>query len=86
MSFKIKVDTSGLDFDLANITVKLNCPECQALNTIALAQVRREEVITCVGCHKTIRLVDKNKSVAKAVSNFNDALDDLRRKLEHLGR
>jgi hypothetical protein len=48
--------------------------------------VQREETITCVGCKKNIRLVDKNESVDKAVSGVNDAVDDLKRALEELGR
>ena len=86
MSFKIKVNTSGLDFDVANMGVKVNCPECQAPNTVTLGQVQREETVTCAECNKSIKLVDKNKSVDRAVSDINDAVDDLKKALEDLGR
>jgi transposase-like protein len=86
MSIKIRVDASGLDFDLASRTIKLTCPECKAVNTSTLGQVQREERITCVGCQKTIRLVDKDKSTAKAISDINRGFDELRRALEDLGR
>ena len=86
MSIKIKVNTSGLDFDVANMGVKVNCPECQAPNTVTLGQVQREETVTCAECNKSIKLVDKNKSVDKAVSDINDAVDDLKKALEDLGR
>ena len=86
MSFKIRVNTSGLDFDVANMGVKVNCPECQAPNTVTLGQVQREETVTCAECNKSIKLVDKNKSVYKAVSDINDAVDDLKKALEDLGR
>ena len=48
-------------------------------------QVQREETITCVGCKKNIRMVDKDKSVAKTVSKVNEAMDDLKKALEKLG-
>lgn len=86
MPFKIKVNTSGLDFDVANMGVKVNCPECQAPNTVTLGQVQREETVTCAECNKSIKLVDRNKSVDRAVSDINDAVDDLKKALEDLGR
>jgi predicted Zn finger-like uncharacterized protein len=86
LSFKVKVNTSGLDFDVANMTVRVNCPECQAPNTVTLAQLQREETVTCAECNKSIKLVDKNKTVGKAVSDVNDAVDDLKKALESLGR
>jgi len=86
LSVKIKVNTSGLDFDVANMGVKVNCPECQAPNTVTLGQVQREETVTCAECNKSIKLVDKNKSVDRAVSDINDAVDDLKKALEDLGR
>jgi len=79
------VNTSGLDFDVANMTVKVNCPECQAPNTVTLGQMQREEAVTCAECNKAIKLVDKNRSVDKAVSSVNDAVDDLKKALEGLG-
>jgi hypothetical protein len=39
-----------------------------------------------VGCKKNIKLVDKDNSVAKAVSNINDAMGDLKKAVEDLGR
>jgi transposase-like protein len=86
LSVKIRVNTSGLDFDVANMSVKVTCPECQAPNTVTLGQVQREETVTCAECNKAIKLVDKNKSVNKAVSGVNEAVDDLKRALENLGQ
>ena len=51
-----------------------------------MGQVQREETITCVGCKKNIRLVDKDKSVAKTVSKVNEAMDDLKKAVEDLSR
>jgi hypothetical protein len=48
-----------------------------ALQSLSLAQP--EEIVTCAEC-KVIKLVDKNKSVD------SDALDDLKKALEGLGR
>jgi hypothetical protein len=39
-----------------------------------------------VGCKKNIRLVDKDKSVAKTVSKVNEAMDDLKKAVEDLSR
>ncbi len=85
MSFKIEVKATGLDFNLADRTITLKCPECKTMNEVTLGQVQREESIVCLGCHKTIKLVDKNHSVDKTVSNVNDAFGDLREALENLG-
>jgi Zn ribbon nucleic-acid-binding protein len=85
LSVKIKVNTSGLDFNVSIMGVKVNCPECQAPNTVTLGQVQREETVTCAECSKVIKLVDKNKSVDKAVSGVNDAMDNLKKALEGLG-
>ena len=86
MSFKIKASIKGADFDIAQKTIELKCPQCQVANSVTLGQVQREETITCVGCKKNIRLVDKDKSVAKTVSKVNDAMGDLKKALEDLGR
>lgn len=42
--------------------------------------------VTCAECSRAIKLVDKNKSVDKAVSGVNDAVDNLKRALADLGR
>ena len=55
------------------------------MNAVTLRQVQREESIVCVGCHKTIRLIDSNHSVDKIMSDVNEGLDDLRRALKSLG-
>jgi transcription elongation factor Elf1 len=86
VSFKVKVSLKGSDFDVAQTTVDRNCPHCQAANLVTLGQFQREETITCVGCKKSIKLVDEGKSVAKAVSNVNDAMDALKKAVEDLGR
>jgi Zn ribbon nucleic-acid-binding protein len=86
VSFKLGVSFNGADFDIAQRTIELECPQCQAANSVTLGQVQREETITCVGCKKNVKLSDKDKSVAKAVSNINDAMGELKKVLEDLGR
>jgi Zn ribbon nucleic-acid-binding protein len=86
MSFNVKVSFKGSDFDISQRTVELSCPQCQAANFVTLGQVQREETVTCVGCRKSIKLVDKDKSVAKTVSKVNDAMGDLKKAPEDLGR
>lgn len=86
MSFKINVDMGDLNIDLANTTIGIPCRACGAINRATLGQVRRGETITCVGCHKSIKLVDKDKSTAKTITSVNTALDELRSALESSGR
>jgi Zn ribbon nucleic-acid-binding protein len=86
VSFKLNVSFKGSDFDIAQRSIDLKCPQCQAANSVTLGQVQREETVTCVGCKRNIRLVDKDKSVAKTVSKVNEAMDDLKKAVEDLGR
>ena len=87
MSIKIKANTKGFDdFDVAKMTVELNCPKCQAPNTVTLGQVKREETVTCTGCSTAIKLHDKDKSTDKTISSVNSAMGDLKKTLDNLGR
>jgi len=85
MSFKVKVSFKGADFDISQRTVEVKCPYCQAANSVTLGQMQREETITCVGCKKNFNFTDKDKSLAKTVSNVDDAMADLKKTLEGLG-
>ncbi len=85
MSFKIKVDTSGLDFDTANIKIPIDCPQCKSKLTVALGQVQRQETITCTNCQKAIKLKDSNRTTDKAIRDIDNAFDELRRALQDLG-
>jgi len=85
VSFKIEVEATGLDFDLADRTTTVKCPDCKTMNAVTLGQVQREESIVCAGCHKAIKLVDKDHSVAKVICDVNEAFDDLRKALADLG-
>ena len=53
---------------------------------VTLGQVQREETVTCAQCNKPIKLVDKNKSVDKALSSVHDAINDLKKALEGLDK
>lgn len=86
MSIKIKVDAKGLNFDLASAKIKVKCPMCNTENIVTLGQVQGQETVACVGCQKALRLVDKSGSTSKAISNVNNAMDDLKRAIEDLGR
>jgi transcription elongation factor Elf1 len=86
MSFKIEVDAEDMKFDLGKERIDLPCPKCKTTNSVTFDQAKHGESITCVNCHSTIRLVDKNGSVRKVVTDVNDAFDDLRGALDDLGR
>jgi len=73
MCYNVDVDASGLEFDPANIKYMAKCPRCNAEHMVTLGQIQRGKTITCTNCHKTIRLVDENKRVDKAVCRLVDS-------------
>jgi len=86
MSFEIKVDARGLDLDLEKETVDITCPKCKATNKVSLGQIRREDIIKCHGCQNSIQLVDKDRSVAKAMGNVQKSMKNLKKSIEKFGR
>jgi hypothetical protein len=49
VSFKLNVSFKGSDFDIAQRTIDLKCPQCQAASSVTLGQVQREETINMCG-------------------------------------
>lgn len=65
--------------DLLKAKVTLNCPECEFENEVTLDQVAKEEEIICIGCLKTIKLVDQDKSTKTAAEDINKSLSKLKK-------
>lgn len=71
--------------DISKHAIEAACPACGHKNTITLAQVNREETITC-RCGQRIQLKDSGGSSKKATQDINRAFKDLERTLKRLGR
>jgi predicted RNA-binding Zn-ribbon protein involved in translation (DUF1610 family) len=50
MSIKIKITANGLEFDPEKKVTNIPCPKCKSSVTITLAQIQREEAVTCENC------------------------------------
>ncbi len=80
------MDTSAFKIDLAKIAVEVPCPQCQKPIKVILGQIQREETVTCPNCGKPVKLHDKDKSTNRGIREVNQALDDLKKTVEGLGR
>lgn len=69
--------------DLDKVAIDINCPECEFYNSVTLGDVANGASIICVGCLKTIQLVDGNGDTTRATSEVNQAFNDLGRNLQH---
>lgn len=70
--------------DIAEQKVKITCPKCKNEQCVSLEQVASEETIKCVGCGKSIRLIDKNGSARKAIEDINKSIKNLKKTLTNL--
>lgn len=64
--------------DLGKRQITFKCPDCEFINSVALADVVAEASIVCVGCLKTIQLQDGIGSTKRAVNDVNDAINKLK--------
>lgn len=71
--------------DISKHEIEAACQACGHKNTITLAQVNREEIITC-RCGQRIQLKDRDGSSKKATQDINRAFKDFERSLKRLGR
>lgn len=65
--------------NLLKSKIKINCPECDFENEVTLDQVSKEEEIICIGCLKTIKLIDKDKTTKTVAEDVNKTLNDLKK-------
>lgn len=71
--------------DISKHKIDAPCPTCGHKNSITLAQVNREETITC-RCGQRIQLTDSGGSSKKATQDINRAMKDFERALKGFGR
>lgn len=67
-------------FDLGKTEIDFKCPKCQRVNKVKLIQVKREEVIICVGCQSRIKLEDKDGTISKSIKSIDDSINNLFKK------
>lgn len=75
-----------MPFDLDNVEIDFECPNCGFSNKVRLKQVRLGQVIICSGCHENIKLVDKDASTQRAIEEIEKSLEDLDRSIERIGK
>jgi hypothetical protein len=71
--------------DISKHKIDAACPACGQKNSITLAQVNREETITC-RCGQRIQLKDSGGSSKKATQDINRAFKDLENTFKKFGR
>ncbi len=75
-----------MPLDLGNAKISFKCPECGFSNTVTLNQVQRGQTIICSGCHRNIKLTDKDASTKRAVEEVEKSIDDLNRTIDKINR
>lgn len=72
--------------DISKREVSIPCPNCKRVIHVSLKQVVIEDTVTCSGCSRKIKLVDKDKSARKGVKDINRALSDFEKTLKSFGK
>lgn len=57
--------------------IDFTCPECSFMNSGTLEDVTNGASLICVGCLKTIQLIDGDGETKCAVDEVNQAFNDL---------
>lgn len=63
--------------DIERAQIDFICPECSFMNSTTLEDVSHGASLICVGCLKTIQLVDGDSNTKRAVDEVNQAFNDL---------
>ena len=63
--------------DIEKATVNFNCPDCEFINTATLSEVVNGASLICIGCLKTIQLVDSGGDTKRGVNEVKQAFNDL---------
>ena len=63
--------------DIEGAEITFSCPDCGFTNTATLNDAINGSSIICVGCLKTIQLVDGDGETKRAVDEVNQAFNDL---------
>lgn len=85
----INLKVNGPPVDVRSLKLNIPCPGCHTPNKVSLDQVAQEELISCIGCGVSIRLIDQDKGINNLQNGFNRLqrkLNQLGHKLNQLGR
>lgn len=63
--------------DIEEAQIDINCPDCGFINTATISDAVNGASIICVGCLKTIQLVDGDGDTKRAVDEIKQAFNDL---------
>jgi hypothetical protein len=71
-------------FDLDNIEIEINCPNCDFFNPIKLKDVRLRNVTICRGCKLNIQLDDymnsykiESRKIESELNEISKAIDEI---------
>ncbi len=65
--------------EIGGSQIDFNCPDCEFMNTATLNDVINGASLICVGCLKTIQLVDGDGDTKRGVDEIDQAFNDLRK-------
>lgn len=65
--------------EIGGSQIDFNCPDCEFMNTATLNDVINGASLICVGCLKTIQLVDGEGDTKRGVDEIDQAFNDLRK-------
>ena len=65
--------------DIEGAQIDFACPECDFINVASLGDAVNGASLICVGCLRTIQLVDGDGGTKRAVDEVNQTLDNLRK-------
>ena len=63
--------------DIEEAQIDFTCPECGFMNSATLGDAVNGASLICVGCLKTIQLIDGDGETKRAIDEVNDAFNDL---------
>lgn len=66
-----------MPMNIEGAEVSFNCPDCDFINTATIGDAVNGSSIICIGCLKTIQLVDGDGDTKRAVDEVNRAFNDL---------
>jgi hypothetical protein len=71
-----------MKFNIDKAPIEIPCPECKFINKATFKDVTLGRRITCRGCKKTIKLIDKDGSFKQTSKSIRKSLDDLAKALK----
>jgi len=63
--------------DIEEAQIDINCPDCGFINSVTLGDAINGSSLICVGCLKTIQLIDGDGETKRSVDEVNQAFNEL---------